>query len=379
MQLREGGRAVGWLVLMGCLVALIFFGYRTFELRLEAGNTYPEYSTYRADPKGLKAFYESLQGMHEIGVSRRLLQSKVLPSGENRVLIFAGVSPETWEVSQEDSNLFDHWLETGGRLIFALRPEKAFGSEHEKAANRSQEDRTFPISLLNLVRRWGATIHSTDDPAPEVALSRLLTGNNRWFGRNTFDELSSDWRSVAAAGGKNVIVERAVGPGSLALLADSYLLSNESLATDRQTNLLLWLLNDRRAVLFDETHLGVTERGAIMTLARRYGLGGAIASILAVLLLFIWRCQYSLIPKAHANPEALTVTGTSSEEIFLDLLQVSVPEKDLVGVCVKTWLANAKPTETQLAFVQNLQSESDQAGSVVAQYNRLTTLLHEKL
>jgi hypothetical protein len=379
MQPLELGRAAGWLVLIGCLAALGFFGYRIFALRLETGNTFPEYSTYRADPKGLKAFYEGLQGLHRIQVSRRLLESKVLLSSETRVLIFAGISPDKWDVSQEDSDLFDHWLESGGRLIFALRPEKALGSEQDKLANPRHEDRTFPIQWLDLVRRWGATVHSTDDTVPETVRSSLFTRNNRWFGRNTFNQLSPDWKSVAVIHGKNVIVERAVGPGSLVLMADSYPLSNESLATDRQTNLLLWLLNNRPGVVFDENHLGVTEPAGITTLAKRYGLGGAMASVVAVLLLFIWRCQYSLIPKSRANQKELTVTGSSSEQTFLNLLQISIRERDLIGVCIKTWLPNAKPTAAQLTFIRTLQSESDQTESVVAQYNRLTSVLNKKV
>jgi hypothetical protein len=378
MRPREFWHAAGWLVSMGCLVALGFFGYRIFALRLETGNAFPEYSTYRADPKGLKAFYESLQRLQRIQVSRRLLQSKMLLSGKNQVLIFAGVSPDKWDVSQEDSELFDHWLESGGRLIFALRPEKVVGSEQQKVASPQHEDGTFPIQWLYFVHRWGAAIHSTDDTVPETIRSSLFTRNNRWFGRNTFDQLSSDWKSVAVAHGKNVIVDRAVGPGSLVLMADSYPLANESLASDRQTNLLLWLLNNRRGIVFDETHLGVSEPGGIMTLAMRYGLGGAMASIVAVLLLFIWRCQYSLIPKSCGNQKELTVTGSSSEETFLNLLQLSIPEKDLIGVCTRIWLANAKPTKAQLTFIQRLQSESGQTESVVLQYNRLTTLLNEK-
>ena len=54
-----------------------------------------------------------------------------------------------------------------------------------------------------------------------------------------------------------MIVERAFAHGSLVLLADSYPLSNEALAADRNTGFLLWLIDDRRGVLFDETHLGL--------------------------------------------------------------------------------------------------------------------------
>ncbi|HXO96193.1 MAG TPA: DUF4350 domain-containing protein, partial [Chthoniobacterales bacterium] len=115
---------VAWVVLIGGFLALLFFGFQTFRIRLETGDSFPEYSTYRADPKGLKALYESLQATDLIHVSRRLQSSKILPSGESQVLVVAGVRADLQTISNDDSQLFDHWLATGGRMIVALRPEK---------------------------------------------------------------------------------------------------------------------------------------------------------------------------------------------------------------------------------------------------------------
>src|ERR1700704_3859316 len=109
--------AAAWIVLIGGFSTLFFFGFQTFRIRLETGDSFPQYSTYRADPKGLKAFYESLEATDLIHVARRLQSSKNLPSGENQVLIVAGVLADQQIVSDEDSRFFDHWLATGGRLI----------------------------------------------------------------------------------------------------------------------------------------------------------------------------------------------------------------------------------------------------------------------
>src|ERR1700693_6260380 len=94
---------VAWVVLIGGFLALLFFGFQTFRIRLETGDIFPEYSTYRADPKGLRALYESLQATDLIHVNRRLQSSKILPSGEDQVLILAGIQPDQEIVSEEDS------------------------------------------------------------------------------------------------------------------------------------------------------------------------------------------------------------------------------------------------------------------------------------
>ena len=64
-----------------------------------------------------------------------------------------------------------------------------------------------------------------------------------------------------------------------------------------------------------------------MTLAQRYGLQGTVISIVAVLLLFIWKCQYTLVPRTRSDQTGLTVSGCSSDQAFLNLLQRTVSQK----------------------------------------------------
>ncbi len=370
-----------WVVLIGGFLVLFFVGLQTFRTRLETGDSYPEYSTYRADPKGLKAFYDSLQATDLIHVSRRLQSSKILLSGENQVLVVAGIRADLQVVSDEDSQLFDHWLATGGRLIVALRPDKVQPTRTQPAPGTNQDatDNTSFVLWRSLIRSWGAEIAPLNDIHLATANSTLFEPISRWLGRNFFERLRSDWKVIAVQDDKDVIVERAFARGSIVLLADSYPLSNEALAGDRNTGFLLWLIDNRRGVLFDETHLGLSERPGIMTLAQRYGLQGTFISIVVVLLLFIWKCQYTLVPRTKFDQSRLTVSGSSSEEAFLNLLRRAVPQKDLLGVCITTWLKTARPTSTQLASLEKFRSNSGEEKPVVERYNQLTTLLNKEL
>jgi Domain of unknown function (DUF4350) len=378
MRPRRIAGVAAWVVLIGGFLALLFFGLQTFRMRLETGDSYPEYSTYRSDPKGLKAFYESLQTTDLIQVSRRLQSSKILPSGENQVLVVAGVRADPQTASDEDSQLFDHWLATGGRLIVALRPEKIQPTKNQPAPGTNQEatDNTSFVLWRSLIRRWGAKIAPLSDLHSATAKSPLFGTIARWLGRNSFDRLMSDWKIIAVQSDKDVIIERAFAHGSLVLLADSYPLSNEALAADRNTDFLLWLIDNRRGVLFDETHLGLSERPGIMTLARRYGLQGTLISIVAVLLLFIWKCQYTLVPRTKIDQDRLTVSGGSSDQAFLNLLPRAVSQKDLLAVCITTWLKTAQPTPAQLASLEKFLSDSATERSIVEGYNHLTRILH---
>jgi hypothetical protein len=380
MQRRIISSAAAHVVLIACFSALLFFGLRTFLLRLETGDSFPEYSTYRADPKGLKAFYDSLQATEVVGVARRLQSSKILPSGEGRALVVAGVSADQLTVSDEDSQLFDHWLATGGRLIIALRPKRNHesGSDSFEPAKLDAGE-TQAISWQSLIRRWGAEIAPAKRLNPTSADSRQFGQISRWFGNNYFDHLAPEWKVIATQGDRAVIVERPIARGSLVLLADSYPLSNEALAVDRNTGLLLWSISGCREVLFEETHLGLKERPGIMTLAMRYGLQGTLVSIVAILLLFIWKSQYTLVPRTKTDQGTLGVQGYSSEQAFLNLLRRTIPQKELLGACIETWRKTAKLTPAQLARLERFRSESNDGKSVVEKYNRLMTLLNEKL
>jgi hypothetical protein len=381
MQPRKIAGAAAWIVLIGGFSALFFFGSQMFRIRLETGDSYPEYSTYRADPKGLKAFYESLQATDQIQVSRRLQTSKILPSGENQLLVVAGLRADQQIVSDEDSLLFDHWLATGGRLLIALGPEPSQLLKTSPSSRTIQEDKgnSSSIPWRIFIRRWGAQIAPLSDISSATATSTLFGLIPRWLGRNFFDRLTPEWKVIAGQGGKDVIVERAFGRGSIVLLADSYPLSNEALATDRNTGFLLWLIDNRRGVLFDETHLGLTEHPGIMTLANRFGLQGTLFSFVAVLLLFIWKCQYTLVPRAKPDRNSLIVSGNSSDQAFLNLLPRAVPSRDLLKVCISTWLKTARPTPAQLAILEEFRSDTGPVKPILERYNRLTALLNEKV
>jgi hypothetical protein len=372
-----------WIVLLGGLAALLFFGLQTFGIRMETGDYFPEYSTYRADPKGLKAFYQSLEATDLIHVDRRLQSSKILPSGENRVLVLAGIQPDG-VVSEEEAQFFDHWLATGGRLIVALRPEKVAkihpAKDHSTPLTaQGAADQTSGLLWRNLIQRWGVEIAPLKDIHSVTVNSPFFGTLSRWLGRNLFDQLTSQWKTIALQDDNRVIVERAFEHGTLVLLADTYPLSNEALATDRNTDFLLWLIGNRRDVLFDETHLGLSEQPGIMTLAQRYGLQGTLVSIVAVLLLFIWNCQYTLVPKVKGDQNELSIPGCSSDQAFLNLLQRSVSRKELLNVCIDSWLKTARPTEEQLTILAQIRADCHGEKHAVSGYNQVATLLNEKL
>jgi hypothetical protein len=75
----------------------------------------------------------------------------------------------------------------------------------------------------------------------------------------------------------------------------------------------------------------------------------------------------------------LIVSGNSSDQAFLNLLPRAVPSRDLLKVCISTWLKTARPTPAQLAILEEFRSDTGPVKPILERYNRLTALLNEKV
>jgi hypothetical protein len=104
--------------------------------------------------------------------------------------------------------------------------------------------------------------------------------------------------------------------------------------------LLAWLAGGRANIIFDETHLGVQEQPGVAMLARKYGLTGAVASLLLVAGLFIWRNIVSFVPPYEETEEqarAGWVEGRASASGLASLLRRNVSPAAILPVCVAEW------------------------------------------
>ncbi len=82
-----------------------------------------------------------------------------------------------------------------------------------------------------------------------------------------------------------------------------------------------------------------------MTLARRYHLEGALAAILLLAGLFVWRNVVSLVPRGAPDAAGIGaadgVLGHSASAGYLNLLRRSVRPRDLPAVCLARWESSA--------------------------------------
>jgi hypothetical protein len=342
-------------LLLALLTLLGAFGYglvHLFNLRFASGDVYPHYSSFRADPLGTRAYYESLEQLGSARVRRFIQPVEKLPHGGQGTLFIFGLAWDEMSASPNEFKSIDNFVREGGRLVVTLYPELArprlftsgFGTNRPafKRLSNDEED----SEDVSLRAKWGFGYEHVSTPREGMVFSpvivrRIQPGpyptNLTWHSALVFTNLDFPWRVLYARGTDPVMIERQFGRGSIILATDSYFVSNEALRKERAADLLAWLPGEKREVLFDETHLGIQQTPGVATLARRYGLQGGVAALLALAVLFIWKSSVSFLPRDQHTTAAAPVLGRDSSAGFENLLRRGVAKKHLLQTALDEW------------------------------------------
>jgi len=369
-------------ILIGLMAALFaIVGVQMFKVRAEVNGVYPEYSSFRADPKGYRILFETLSRLGSIQVERFEQPLTELPSGAGKILVLAGVPPSG--LSTDQNKLLDDWTAKGGTMLIAfssLSPASLRATERDggetQAAPGPQENK--PVrDEVGKSDSWGIRIFWSKQTLQTELQSNLFADRFSWAGHLYIQPTKSDWEVMAKARDLPVVLQRKFGAGKLVLLADSYPLSNVALAAHRNAALVSWLFPQHSTVIFDESHFGIVNHPGIIGLARRYGLDGAFVAILALGLLYLWANRYSLKPvrrrRADSQP---AVRGIGGNEIFTNLLRRTLPTKDLCTICLQIWKQKGPTNPAKQARLENLLNSLPPTASQVERYNQIVKLQH---
>jgi len=376
----------GLLIAFGVIGAVFALALvHLFALRLEAGDVYPPYSSYRADPLGLRALYGALEALSDVTVDRNLKPIKYFQAGPGDTLLFCGAFPT--DDPEDVIEALEGCVHSGARLVIAFHPfaddpeeilngfggcaggrcrlppergdeedekdEEAGGEdgdEDEAEDEEGDEKAPWEAEPVSIADRWGFEYayaplpEKTDEEFGRAVAQKQDAADEfpetlPWHSAMYFDGLDEAWETRYGWDGHAVLVERPWGLGAIVLASDSYLMSNEAMLTGRRPHLLSWLIGDSGHVVFDETHLGTQESPGIMTLVRRYGLHGVVAAIVLTALLFVWKNAVSLVPKRDEAAAAAAFAGPAKDSTaaLTNLLRRSIPAPDLLSVCVDEW------------------------------------------
>ncbi|MBI2513844.1 MAG: DUF4350 domain-containing protein [Opitutae bacterium] len=330
-------RAVRWLVpVVALALAASALGW-IFSVRLGGGDVYPAYSSLRADALGTRALYEALEALPDFRVDRELKPLERL-GAQPRVVFLNGLLWHEWRELREDQlAALNAIANGGGTLVLAFQAVSKAEEEDWIAAEKRQQERETEAKKKSGTPDDDAKEKKKKDAAkkalprdrrrgkePEIKTladawqieftvrNLQTTKAHAWSARGAPAELpgqiawhsdlvfkpkaDSPWRRLFIRALEPVAVERPFGRGRIVLLGDAYCLSNESMQKTRATGLLAWLIGEHRRATFVESVLGLEPENGVGFLARRYGLGGALALLALLAALYLWQRMVAFYP-----------------------------------------------------------------------------------
>jgi hypothetical protein len=315
------------------LLAAGFFGgaVELFLLRFSGGDVYPEYSSLRADPFGTMALYESLASLPGATATRHLKPFEVL-DGKGGAVFYAGADPWMFRIAgQKQLEEFESVLHNGTRLIVVFEPE----GPPPKLEKESETKPGPPPPAPAIEQSWGVRLAIAEPKKSATAEDDERDGSPRET-LLYFDRLDKSWRTLREDAGRATVIMRPLGSGSIALVANGYLLTNEALLEQRDSELIASLIDGvAPRFTFDENHFGIEETGSIVALGRKYNLHGFAAGLLLLAILFIWANSSSFIPASDAVES--DVLGRSAASGFVNMLRRGISPGSLMKACVEEW------------------------------------------
>jgi hypothetical protein len=305
--------------------------WRLYDLRFSAGDIYPAYSSLRADPLGAMAFYESIGQLSKLSVTRNFLVIPSMPK-EKATILFLGVDPFVFRTASEDRiKEYEALAKGGARVVIAMEPVRRPDAPKKDEPRDNEPKKSDPPTKpkqsdepTTLEFRWDVSFNYLTRPDSEPIEDT--------FTRPKLTALYFRYKDQRASK-----VELPFGAGAIVLLANSYPMSNEALATDRDPKLLVDALGANRKIVFDEHHLGLSEEGGVVTLARKYHLEGLAIALLGVLALFIWKNSTSFLPPRDASVTEESVAAKDVSSGLANLLRRNVSNKTLLQTCLEQW------------------------------------------
>ena len=342
------------------VTGLFFYGVtHLLILRFKKGDVYPPYSSFRSDPLGTKAFYESLRLLPGVETSRNVepLQNASELSGTTLFLFGLREShfyamEQAWVKSLEEVAL------GGGRIVIALfptqaqptprsddkekqrpPPEEDADKQKDEKQDEEEQQKLYAKEYFDLCKRWSVRTGLSTEKFIEASLGESESGLPAplaWHSTLFFEPQDDAWHTIYARADKPVLIERSFGKGSIVLSSDSFLLSNEAMKSKRYPRLLSWLCGSHKKIIFDETHLGVRKSPGIATLLRKYGLAPFLISLSGLAILAIWKQSTRFVP-VYEEEQALADPGKDSSTGLANLLRRNISPSDILPACLEEW------------------------------------------
>ena len=302
--MKSPWHALIWLIAAGFLWGVLHL----FGLQFTEGDVYPEYSSLRSDPVGVKLLFDSLARIPGLTLSRNYLPLDGM-SAAGTTLILLGLQPAALA---ENAAVLQKIAGAGNRVVAAM------GGQSDAKPEA-------------LEKSWGV---------------RLDTDSNRRVAHRLWFAGPAGWRVLERVGVKILAMEREFGKGTVVLQVESDDFTNQAMIVANRLEQVTGALGGNPALIFDENHLGIAESGSVVSLARRFRLTGFAFGLAICTALWIWRAS-SAFPPPRPAQDRRNLTGRTSQSGLLTLLRRNLAPRELLPVCWEQWHIANRHTITQ--------------------------------
>lgn len=340
-----------------------------FALRFREGDIFPPYSSLRADPLGCKGLAAGVAGVGGITVTRNDFPLARLHGREGRTIFYLGAHYDV-ATGVDPYRELERLAREGSRVVLALAPvagEQALPGEgdrkgkEEKPGPPEKADRKTPAVREEERAPSGLAVVPVSGEGKGLAASLCAAGElppvlpHR--SRIALKISGEGWRSLYCLGEGATVAEVPVGKGSMVVVADASLLSNEALRKDRSAPFLAWMLGAPTEVVFDENHFGITGSRGVMDLIAKFRLLPFLGALLLLGGLFVWKngVPFAATPEGDTAPRA----GRDVFSGTVGLLKRHLPRESLPPVILAEW---QKSTRRDSALPADLPQEMAEAG-----------------
>jgi len=341
------------MVLLVVMALLFFSGIGVLlTLRFDTGDAYPPYSSYRPDPQGTRALFEGLSAIREMNVARNVLPFGRASRISDSTLFLIGLDVEAFsrmEVSEIEA--LEKGANEGGRIVVAFPGAKREGPDwrhlsvpEEKKGGRDkegkEEEEAAAEEYADLRDRWQVRTRNFTQAPGTAGLSEEFQGlpsSIDWHSALAFQPLSGEWHAVYEREGNPVLMERRFGKGEIVLVSDSFFFSNEAMRGERYSGLLAWLCGSHRRIIFDETHLGLSEGTGVVKVMKKHRLAPFLISLVGLFLLAVWRARVSSVPAPEVREGDEASSGRDHASGLVSLLRRNISPRDVLRVCLDEW------------------------------------------
>lgn len=408
---------IAWLFLLPLAIAFIYGMYALFALRFEEGEMFPVYSSLRTDPLGVKGFYQALESLPGVTTERHYQGLNKLKTDDgNLTLLCLGLSSRFLDQDQDPATQqMEDLVRKGARIILSFTPAiekspsknersscepqrlqqpapEADAQQHNDGTSPENSERRATASEKWSVQPFTAPHRERHEPVmANIALQNDAGDLPRSLSIHTdlyFETSDPGWQPLYAVNQQPVIIERRLGAGSLVLVADGYLFSNEAMRDARSPSLLSRLIGPNNRIVFDEFHFGVREHPGIMDLVRKHRLVWFLVAVMALALLFMWKnaIPFSSAPQEQWNGNLPISMGKDQLSGLIHLLRRNIQPRHALKVCFDEWdkaIGQSSPgLQEKRARIKQIiemhQNQSKNPQPVTEAYNQITRILSEK-